>query len=455
MASSYVNIEQLRASLTEFGFSPSNIALQIEQAREQAQIQEAVLSTEQNRARKQEEIDIVRGLLISNDLVLIDTEGDGNCFYYALQGYGLIKNIPALSVDNSVMRQKLAGFIRGIRNNAHKSGSQPESFANNIISQILSQETTAYLKREYNDPRDLIDAYCTEIQKDKQWASDTDITILAKNLNKCITTRIVSNGTLGKPQPHMDKSGTCLDPIQVSWTSGNHYSLLISENDPDYIALRDFAFKERIPLKLPLVPRLTEFLRKYHLKKGTKVESSSTKPAQAASSSSSKPSVSGSWECPRCTFNNQSNARICEMCGYTRQTSSNVNPLSGYATNAANSLRQLSLNESIHRAQSAAPNNGRAAQAAASSSFNAPDEEYIAILREQIRIYKQHIKDQSELKQPDETYLKMAKVALQKRINIATKLGLSLGGTRKRKIQKRKTQRRKTRQNKNKSRRRL
>jgi hypothetical protein len=487
--------------------------------------------SKRNEARKQEQIDIIRGLLISNGLVLIDTEGDGNCFYYALQGYGLIKNIPKLSVDTSVMRQNLAGFIRGIRNTPRKSGSN--IINNGIIADILSLET-AYLKREYKDSRNLIEAYCTEIQKDKQWASDIDITILARELDKCITTRIVSNDMLGQPQPHSTKSTTCNDPIQLSWTSGNHYSLLMPENDPDYIALRNFGLEQGIPLKLPLDQRLTEFLRDYHRKKsrsslphGTTVQSSSTKPAQAASSSSSKSSVP--WKCPVCTFINPHDSRMCQMCGTEKgpaqaAASSSPRPLPGHAQAASNNVLKLSLGQPSaaaasksmsgisaaspivlnglnmpwkcpvctfdnkpgatsceacgtkrsaasllpgasaialngvrgkseqRAAQSAAPNSGSSAAAAASSSSNVIYEKYIDLLLTQISTLQEEM-DKERIKPMTpaiEAYLKIADKQLKDRLEIATNLGLKLGGTRKHK-KLRKTRQRKTRQKRTKN----
>ena len=86
----------------------------------------AVAASSQNNARIQEEKDIARGLLISKNLVLIDTNADGNCFYYAIQGYGHIKNIDNLSVGSGIMRKNLSTFIRNIE-------SKSESFENDII----------------------------------------------------------------------------------------------------------------------------------------------------------------------------------------------------------------------------------------------------------------------------------------------------------------------------------
>ena len=250
------HIAALNASYKKSQFGKSN-----------TNMRKAIAASRHHVDKIQEEKDIASGLLISKNLVLIDTNGDGNCFYYALQGYGHIKNIYNLSVDSGIMRKNLAKFIREIRNSARNPGSKPKSFANVIISQILSPETTQSLKIKYKNPPDLIDAYRTEIQIDKQWASDTDITILAMGLDKCIITHIVNNGMLSEPLEHNTASKRCDDPIHLSWTFGNHYSLLMPHDDTDYIALRDFALKEKIQIKLPLVPRLIEFLREYHLTK--------------------------------------------------------------------------------------------------------------------------------------------------------------------------------------------
>lgn len=395
-----VNVNQMIKNLKGFGLNNNAIQTQIENAIEQAKIQSVISSAEQNEARKQEQIDLIRGLLISKGLVLIDTTGDGNCFYYALQGYGLIKNKPELSVGTSFMRRNLSRFINKIKDQALKSS--PNSIDNQIISQILSPEKIAALNRKYKNPPDLIDAYRNEIQEDKQWADDIDITILARELDKCIITHIVKgNGELSQPIPHSNRSNTCNDPIQISWTFGNHYSLLMPVDDPDYIALRDRASELGIPLELPLDPRLITFL------KGRSPSSALESASKAAASSSS-------------------------------------NLLPQYAKAAANNLGQLGLNSSV-------------------KSTTVSLDEYIHILQEQIEELKIHIDKSSkylqkpkteEQKAPHRIYLDQAIPLLkEKQAELDAKLAKRSGGTRKRKTHKL----RKTRQkrNKNKSRRRL
>ena len=260
----------------------------------------------------------------------------------------------------------------------------------------------------------MIEAYCTEIQIDKQWASDTDITILARVLNKCITTHIINNGMLSEPIDHKTALKRCDDPIHVSWTFGNHYSLLMPSNDPDYISLRDFALEKRIPLKLPLDPRLIEFLREYHHKK---YRSRSSRPLPGYARNA---------------------AIVLNGPNFPAQAASSRSSTEQYANNARVNISMLHLNRLTK--------NRKEQISILKSDIDKLDTQ-IKTLQSRIDRQKEHGKNTSK---QCELLVKKQSQLIEKQQKIIRREG----GTRKHK-KLRRTRHRKTRQNKNKSRRRL
>ena len=361
----------------------------------------------------------ISNFLKKENLDLIETKGDGSCFFYAIEGYGLIKGIrknrnsePAVLSSNDA--QLRAVVANDILQNSH-----------NIYLPFLGDKSA-------EEHSDLI-RQCIELgYRENVWATEVDVAALANHFKISI---IVHNWALeNKNEFHIGENLYMHgEPIihllrtENPDGSGGHYQLLMPKDDPHYLALQDSVLGQGIPISLPLSESGLDLSRYQPF-------SVVGRAAQAAASSS-----------PR--------------------------PLPGYAKAAARNFEQFSLNPPARSAlnngraaQAASPNNGRVAQAAASSS---PDERYIANLLTQISKLQEDIQNQS--KRPTtpaiETYLKRATDQLNRRLQKAKNLGLSLGGTHKRKthkrkthkrkIQKRKTQRRKTRHNKNKSRRRL
>lgn len=357
----------------------------------------------------------------------INTGSDGNCFFYAVQGYGEIKGIPELSIPVCFMREAVAQTIEtdeeGIYRPLFESASKLHEHARNIRK-------------------------CQDIGETNTWADEIDINAFSRHYGVCI---VIHDWRKTNPPPY--HVGTISYPkncdlgrnrnpkcINILRTGENHFSLLMRQVDPHYSKLKIEESKQKKEIRLPLSVSGLD-LRNYHPESIQNVDNAVVNFGHAAESNSPRP-----------------------LPEYANAAARNFNKLSLYpaARSALNSAQPFNLAsipieqqramlnnaERQRAAQAAAANNGRAAQAAASSS----NETYIAKLRNQIRKLKKSIhKWSDEETNPEiEKNIKKATEQLEKRYRIAKNLGLKFGGT-----QKRKTQKRRTRHNKNKSRRRL
>jgi hypothetical protein len=291
---------------------------------------------------------------------------------------------------------------------------------------------------------------------------------------------IYSNDTCGKGSNPV---------IHILRTGKIHYSLLMPIDDPEYDAIKLLVESLYLPLSSKVLDSHREQLAQMANQaavnlSGFQLNQPAAAAATAAVSSSPRPllgnarhaainlthvglnpapaapaSVSGSWKCPECTFDNRAGATTCEMCGASKNTSR----LPGASAETAiplNGLRGKS-------AASAIPLNGTnlPAQAASSSSvvqqlvsnasrnlsgvhLNQPSElqQQIAKLQQQIPILKTQIAKlkksdpKGELKTKTALYEKQ-EAQLEKRLKILSKQG----GTRKRRTHKFRTRNLRTR----------
>jgi hypothetical protein len=414
-------------------------------------VEKEIEEKSKNTALKFKEIDNeIDAYLEESNLERIQTNGDGNCFFYAIQGYGDIKRIPRLSISVSKMRDAVAQTIQ----------TKKDLYLPSFVS-------IAELQAHVRDIRK-----CEERGTTNIWADEVDVAAFSDHFNVCIV--IHDWRKTNHPPYHIAQIsypnncdvGRHTNPIRIHIlrTNMNHYSLLMPIDDPEYNALKNLVESVYLPLDINVI--------KAHQQQLEQMASSSPRPlpgyAQAAAINlthvglnPAPASVSGSWKCHVCTFDNRAGATTCEMCGASKNTSR----LPGASAASAIPLNGL-------RGKSAAPDiprNGTnmPAQAASSSSvvqqlvsnasrtlsgvhLNQPSElhQQIAKLQQQIPILKTQIAKleksdpKGELK-TKKALLEKQEAQLEKRLDILSKKG----GTRKRRtLKKRRTHKK---QNKN------
>jgi len=248
MASSDVNIKKIRAntlaSLEGFGLNKNameqQIADAIEQARMQAQSNKnmaSVVAVSESEAVNYKSIEKdVKNYLQEVGLDKIQTNGDGNCFFYAVQGYGDIKRIPELSISVLEMREAVAQTIET------KKGLYLPSFRSNAE---LEDHVAKIRMCEERNPKER-----------NPYADEVDVAAFSDHFNVCI---VIHDWRKTNYTPyHIRKisyPGDCdvgrhTNPtrIHILRTNENHYSLLMPIDDPEYIAIKLLVESLYLPL---------------------------------------------------------------------------------------------------------------------------------------------------------------------------------------------------------------
>jgi len=317
----------------------------------------------------------------------IKTDADGNCFFYAVQGYADIKGKEDMSVSVEALRNAVAETIQ----------IKKDEYLLSFVSNNALQAHVDNIRK------------CEERgDTTNTWADEVDVAAFSDYFKVCI---VVHDWHETNNFPYHMKKLTYQDKcdekqdniiIHILRTNNNHYSLLMPVDDPQYKAVKLLIDDLSLPLN--------QFVSGAH-------KSQLKQMAHAAS-------------------NNLSRIRLNQA---GRSSASQLPGASAATAIALNGVRGKS-------------------EAAASSSSNVLDEEYIDKLLKQISKLQEDINITSKRKRTPaiETYLIEASRQLEKRLEIAKQLGRGLGGTRKHK-KLRRTHQRRTRQkrNKNKSRRRL
>ena len=331
--------------------------------------------------RREEE---VKNYLQEYKLEKIRTNGDGNCFFYAMQGYGDIKGIPELSISVLEMREAVAQTID--ENVGNKYGAIFNTYAD------LKKHTSTIRRCEERG------------NSDNPYADEMDVSAFSDHFHVCI---VIHDWRKTNPPPYhigtIRYPGDCdvgprTNPnrIHILRTNENHYSLLMPIDDPEYNALKNLVESVYLPLKssvadshqqqlaqmanqaavnlsgfrlnqaaasaasaaasssaLRNAPPFNILLTSEQLAQQNAIlENARKRAARAASSSSSaanRPLGLGKskasaiplnglnmpWECSACTFENRPNARTCEMCGASKSASNNTSRLQGTSAETA------------------------------------------------------------------------------------------------------------------------
>lgn len=271
MASSDVNINKIRAntlaSLEGFGLNKNameqQIADAIEQARMQAQSNKnmaSVVAVSSKNASNYKAIEEeVNNYLQEANLEKIRTSGDGNCFFYAVQGYAHIKGIyytsGSLDLTDSVLqlREAVADTIHNDTFNENGKIRKDPYYLNFF----------AKLRNSDPEPIDALRIHANKIIKCEDrgdttntWADEVDVAAFSNRFHVCIVIhdwRKTNNTPYHIAQisyPSDCDVGRHANPhrIHILRTNVNHYSLLMPINDPEYNAIK--LFDENISLPL-------------------------------------------------------------------------------------------------------------------------------------------------------------------------------------------------------------
>jgi DNA repair exonuclease SbcCD ATPase subunit len=167
--------------------------------------------------RREEE---VKNYLEEVGLEKIKTDADGNCFFYAVQGYADIKGRENMSVSVEKLRNAVAETIET------KHDKYSPYFALN-----------AELK-----------AHVSNIRKLNTWADEVDVAAFSDHFKVCIV--VHDWRETNDPPYHMAQIsypnncdiGRNANParIHILRTNMNHYSLLMPVNDPEYNVIKLF-----------------------------------------------------------------------------------------------------------------------------------------------------------------------------------------------------------------------
>ena len=413
----------------------------------------------QNSLQRREEE--VKNYLQEVGLEKIKTGADGNCFFYAVQGYGDIKGIYDMSVSIDALREAVSETIQ----------TKKDLYLPSFVS-------IAELQAHVRDIRKCEERGDTT----NTWADEVDVAAFSDHFNVCIVIhdwRKTNNTPYHIAQisyPNNCDVGGYPNPnrIHILRTNMNHYSLLMPIDDPEYNVLKLFVENIYLPLDLDIIKahqkQLEQMasqaavnLSRVRLNQPTTSAAASSSPrplhtnarnaaihlsgiglsqsskssalnsaplfnitltpeelaqqlailenarkraAQAASKSMSGKSAASAiplngtnmpWTCSECTFENKPNVSSCAMCGAQRQASTNTSRLPGASAASAIPLNGLRGKS----AASAIPRNGTnmPAQAAASSSSAVPSVVQQLVSNASRNLSGVHLNQQSELHQ--------------------------------------------------------
>lgn len=348
-----------------------------------------------------------------NELKLekVKTGDDGNCFFYAMQGYGHIKGIPHLSLPVPELRQAVADTIIGDR-----------------------YYLDFFPKMKNSDPEPMIAlrSHETIIRKDRTWADEVDVAAFSKHFNVCI---VVHDWYQTTDFPYHMKRLTYPNNcdeyqyrhiIHILRTNNNHYSLLMPNDDEEYNSLK------LLLISLPLNPDVVAAQQ-------NQVRQIATQVAPSNAVASSSPNMLQQYA-------RNADSNLSEFVLDPKQVAQRLasKPLLGNSAATAIVLNNSSavLRQHANHAQNAL------SQIKLSKSKNSPEElqrniitlqKWIATLKEQIAQLEERSDHKENLgRKKAELLDKQAKLSKRQ-----TKLAALKGGTRKK------------RKNKNKSRRRL
>jgi DNA repair exonuclease SbcCD ATPase subunit len=267
MASSDVNINKIRAntlaSLEGFGLNKNameqQIADAIEQARMQAQSNKnmaSVVAVSSKNASNYKAIEEeVKNYLQEANLEKIQTNGDGNCFFYAVQGYAHIKGIyytsGSLDLTDSViqLREVVADTIHDDTFNANGKIRKDPYYLNFF----------AKLRNSDPEPIDALRIHTNKIIKCEDrgnntntWADEVDVAAFSNSFHVCIVIhdwRKTNNYPYHIAQiVYPSDCDVGSHRIHILRTNENHYSLLMPINDPEYNAIKLFDENVSLPL---------------------------------------------------------------------------------------------------------------------------------------------------------------------------------------------------------------
>jgi hypothetical protein len=287
MANSDVNINKIRAntiaSLDGLGLNKNAIEQQIADAIEQSRMQaqsnknmaSAVAVSESEAVNYKSIEKEVKKYLQEYELEKIRTNGDGNCFFYAVQGYGDIKGIPELSVSVLEMRETVAQTIET------KKGIYLPSFRSNAELEAHVAEIRMCEERNQTERN--------------PYADEVDVAAFSDHFNVCI---VIHDWRKTNYTPyHIRKisyPGECdvgghTNPnrIHILRTNENHYSLLMPVADPEYNALKNLVVSVYLPLKPSVAGSHLEQLAE--MAKHTALNLSRVQLNQSAAAASSSP----------------------------------------------------------------------------------------------------------------------------------------------------------------------
>jgi len=187
--------------------------------RNAANLKAGIQESKKNENRYHQKETEVASYLQEAGLEKIKTEGDGNCFFYAVQGYGQIKGRQEMSVSVFDLRTIVAKTI----------------------------ETNPQFKNYFESP-DKLKTHIKNITNKKQntWADEVDVAAFSDHFKVCI---VVHDWHENNQFPYHIKQLTYPDRcdikrdstiIHILRTNMNHYSLLMPIHDPEYDAIKLF-----------------------------------------------------------------------------------------------------------------------------------------------------------------------------------------------------------------------
>ena len=179
----------------------------------------------------------VNAYLQKAKLEKIKTEGDGNCFFYAVQGYGVIKGIHTLSIPVCHMRLEISQAILADADKHKKDQLYTQSL---LLPAIVH---AAEIRK------------CAEIGEGNTWADEIDIRVFSDIFKVCI---VIHDWRETNPPPYhvgtISYPNRCyVERIHILRTNNNHYSLLMPIDDPGYIAIKNLVDNVSLPLGLNTV----------------------------------------------------------------------------------------------------------------------------------------------------------------------------------------------------------
>jgi len=260
------------------------------------------------------QFELASGLLSSIGREMIKTNADGNCFFWAVEGYGQIKGRPELQG----IQQLRNTVAEELGKEQYKSSFTSSSSSKNVNQRTLEQHRIDIRVFETNRP-----------VPSESWADHTDIVALANHFKVCIRIFDFTGEEIVKINiPERCKDHNAIEMVRVR----KHYQLVMSTDDPHYRELQASVFDQGIPISLPLSASGLD-LKKYH-------------PERIKNTHNQSAPRDNSWECIQCTFSNPRDSRTCSMCGAAKgpaAASSSFISFERNANQAGKSVSMLSL----------------------------------------------------------------------------------------------------------------